>query len=147
MCIFCSTFARFFGRMGLKPVQALKTFEKICKDIPDQHYDYTLYLCKGENKLYYETKNSYLHTVELANINGKIGFFIYELTKKDSFIPTGKDLWWELEDDFYSVVKGNAINKFYDEVLESVAGMRVKSEADKLRVYEKIKSVFDSYKK
>ena len=29
MCIFCSTFARFFGRMGLKPVQTLKTFETI----------------------------------------------------------------------------------------------------------------------
>ena len=127
--------------------EALVTYNRVIKDIPNPYNYYTLYLCKETNKLYYITKGLYLHCIEFDKNSGRVGFFIYKLTKKNTLESDGTGLWWELQNDFTEVIKRNNFDDFYDDVIKAIEGMKVQSKSDGLLVYEKIKAVFDSYKK
>ena len=127
--------------------EARVTYDRITKDIPNPYTYYTLYLCKEVNKLYYITKGLYLHYIEFDKNAGRIGFFIYKLTKKNTLESDGTGLWWESQKDFTEVIKRNNFDNFYHNVIKAIEGMKVQSRSDGILIYEKIKAVFDSYKK
>lgn len=127
--------------------EALETYHRVTKDVPNPYYNYTLYLCKEANKLYYITKGLYLHYIEFDKNAGRVGFFVYKLTKKNTLESDGTGLWWESQKDFTEVIKRNNFDDFYHDVIKAIEGMKVQSRSDSLLIYEKIKAVFDSYKK
>lgn len=59
----------------------------------------------------------------------------------------GSGLWWESQKDFTEVIKRSNFDNFYHDVIKAIEGMKVQSRSDGILIYEKIKAVFDSYKK